>query len=319
MQQSSGAILSARKKQGIASLYLDYDNLFDTLEDRNIDTPEESILALLTNVVRSIRADEDADVVRCSAYADFGDLPNGTAIQQSLVRAGCRPCFVDKEVQLNASEVQVCIDASAETRDDDLVVVIAGSRQYLPLLQSLRGRGRRVKLIALTGPVVRSLAGIERLSFLHAARLLGATPGYDDSDRYEETDEQPLPARQVVEHRAIDDPVCVRTLRIVEEFFGQYDEVYLTPLLRKLSAMMVDDDPKAIISDLENYGAVWLEKRHGHPYDYTVLVVDDEHPTVVSVRDDLNRRFDDFSSAGPDGNGGTRWARSSGAEMADQD
>jgi hypothetical protein len=94
----------------------------------------------------------------------------------------------------------------------------------------------------------------------------------------------------------VDDPSGLRTLKIVEEYFGQYDEVYLTPLLRKLSALLQDDDPKRIISDLEGCGAVWLEKRHGFPYDYTVLVVDEEHPTVLRIRDELHRRYDDFDN-----------------------
>ena len=63
----------------------------------------------------------------------------------------------------------------------------------------------------------------------------------------------------------IDDPILVRTLEIIDDHFGQYDEVYLTPLLRKLSDL-VDErryDPKNLISDLEEQQAVRLEKRSG--------------------------------------------------------
>lgn len=77
---------------------------------------------------------------------------------------------------------------------------------------------------------------------------------------------------------------------MVERYFGQYDEVYLTPLLRKLSEEFgeLDYDPKTIISRLEKAGAVWLEKRRGFPYDYTVLILDSLHPDVQSIRQSVH-------------------------------
>ena len=79
-------------------------------------------------------------------------------------------------------------------------------------------------------------------------------------------------------------------LEIIEEHFGQYDEVYLTPLLRKLSEELgdlEDHDPKSLIGDLENAGAVRLERRRGFPYDYTVLLVNPNHPEVQAVREEF--------------------------------
>lgn len=305
MSQAQGSSVPSRKRKSAAAVFVDYDNLFDTLEDRNVDTPENAISTLLSNLVRNIRSEEDAEVVRCSAYADFADLPEGAEIQQGLIRLGCKPCFVDREAQLNASEIQLCIDAIADTRGTaiDLVVVVSGSRQYLPLLQALRAEGRRVKLVALVSPTTRTLAGLERQSFLHAARMLGDAAGTAEEDAGDvdrPTASDTLQSREFVEHKPVVDPVGLRTLRIVEEFFGQYDEVYLTPLLRKLSALLEDDDPKTVIADLEDCGAVWLEKRQGFPYDYTVLVMDDDHPAVIEVRDTLHKEYEDLASESDD-------------------
>jgi hypothetical protein len=300
MSQAPGSSLPTRKRKSTAAIFVDYDNLYDTLEDRNVETPEQSITTLLNNLVRNIRSEDDAEVVKCSAYADFADLPDGTTIQQSLMRLGCRPSFVDREAQLNASELQLCIDAIADTRGTslDFVVVVSGSRQYLPLLQSLRAEGRRVKLVALVSPTTRALAGLERQSFMHAARMLGDAAGFseedDDADRPTASDSKQ--SREYVEHREVENPAGIRTLRIVEEFFGQYDEVYLTPLLRKLSALLEDDEPKTVIAELEECGAVWLEKRQGFPYDYTVLAVDDDHPTVLRLRQELHNKYDEIAS-----------------------
>jgi hypothetical protein len=92
--------------------------------------------------------------------------------------------------------------------------------------------------------------------------------------------------RSAVEHTIVTNPVCKRTLEILQRYFGQYDEVYLTPLLRKLSEEFdePESDPKTVINELEQLGAVWLEKRRGFPYDYTVLIIDTEHPDVQTLR-----------------------------------
>ncbi len=300
MSQQSGSTLPARKRKSTAAVFVDYDNLYDTLEDRNVETPERTIVSLLTNLVRNIRSEDDAEVVKCVAYADYSDLPDGATVQQGLVRVGCRPSFVDREAQVNASELQLCIDAVGDTRGTpiDLIVVVAGSRQYLPLLQSLRGEGRRVKLVGLASPSTRALAGLERQSFMHAARMLGDAAGYSDSDTEEDrpTASDSVQSREYVEYRRVENPAGIRTLQIVEEFFGQYDEVYLTPLLRKLSALLEGEEPKVVIADLEECGAVWLEKRQGFPYDYTVLTVDDDHPNVVEVRDALHSKYDEITT-----------------------
>jgi hypothetical protein len=80
--------------------------------------------------------------------------------------------------------------------------------------------------------------------------------------------------------------MALRTIAITEEHFGQYDEVYLTPLLRKLSDILgPEHDPKSLISELEEAGAVRLEKRNGYPYDYTVLIVHNDHPDVQEVQE----------------------------------
>jgi len=104
-------------------------------------------------------------------------------------------------------------------------------------------------------------------------------------------------SRSQVEYRSIVHPGALAALDIIEEHFGQYDEIYLTPLLRKLSELVggANYDPKAVISELENAGAVWLEKRKGYPYDYTVLIIDPEHPDVVESQ----MAIEDAESMGP--------------------
>jgi hypothetical protein len=84
-------------------------------------------------------------------------------------------------------------------------------------------------------------------------------------------------------------------LVVLERNFGRYEEVYLTPLLRKLSEEIGEADgydPKTLVADLEGAGAVRLERRKGMPYDYTVLLVNRAHPVVAAVREEAGGDYE---------------------------
>ena len=85
----------------------------------------------------------------------------------------------------------------------------------------------------------------------------------------------------------ITDDIVRKTLEIIDSYFGQYEEIYLTPLLRRLSEIFADseDEPKTLINDLEKSGAVWLEKRRGFPHNYTILMINENHPDVAEIKD----------------------------------
>lgn len=72
-------------------------------------------------------------------------------------------------------------------------------------------------------------------------------------------------------------------LRLMLEQFGLYHDIFLSPFLRKLSdalPRLADYERKALLIDLEIAGALRIEKRRGQPFDYSVIVVNYNHPTV---------------------------------------
>ena len=76
----------------------------------------------------------------------------------------------------------------------------------------------------------------------------------------------------------------LRALRHAAKHYGQYDEIYLTPLLRSLTeAFPPHTNPKHIVSALEESRAVALTKRPGEPHNYTVLILNPRHPAVRRV------------------------------------
>lgn len=72
-------------------------------------------------------------------------------------------------------------------------------------------------------------------------------------------------------------------LRLMLSQYGTYHEIYLSPFLRKLSDALpnlADWQRKGLLADLEFKGAVRLEKRSGIPHDYTVVILNYNHPVV---------------------------------------
>jgi hypothetical protein len=193
-------------------------------------------------------------------------------------------------MQSNTSEVQLTIDVTRflqERPDVQTIVVVTGDRPFLPLVRSIREEGRRALVAAVNPPQTDRYQ--ESDLYLDARNLLSADSRKDlmanAPENGREYDRAQSPGTQ--RYNAVSNPVARRAIAITEAHFGQYEEVYLTPLLRKLSEILGPDrDPKALVSELEAAGAVRLEKRSGYPYDYTVLIVHDDHPDVQEIREE---------------------------------
>lgn len=77
-----------------------------------------------------------------------------------------------------------------------------------------------------------------------------------------------------------DERTCIQF--IISEY-GRHHEVWLKPMLDNLPKALptlADWQRKSLISDLEYKGAFCLEKRSAIPYDYTVLILNYNHPVV---------------------------------------
>lgn len=77
-----------------------------------------------------------------------------------------------------------------------------------------------------------------------------------------------------------DERVC---LEVMIRNYGNYSDIFLTPFLRKLSdalPSLADWERKALLPNLEAKGALRLAKRRGKLNDYTVVVLNHNHPAV---------------------------------------
>ncbi len=303
------------RKPERAAIFVDYENLYHTLcrtaEDRV--KPAELVTEMIEALQRSLLEDRKAPAAVSRAYADFASLPgSGQRVQRSLYLQGVEPHFVPRERGEDAVELQLCVDAMDvlhHRADITTFVLLTGHRIYRPLVRMFVRYGRQVLVAGLDDPAAREEAPLlEGCRFFPARDLLSAAA----RSHVDDVDSRGAP-RSTDRSREIHDPILLRTLEIIEEHFGQYEEVYLTPLLKKLSDLLDErrHDPKNLISDLEERGAARLEKRRGFPHDYTVLILEEHHPSVARLKaatrtsyygeDDARHDHDDASQFDPEG------------------
>ena len=75
-------------------------------------------------------------------------------------------------------------------------------------------------------------------------------------------------------------------LKFMLKEYGAYPEIFLGPFLHRLTdglPQLADYERKAILTDLEQFGAIRIEVRKGEPYDYRVIIVNYNHPDVRTL------------------------------------
>lgn len=277
-------------------MFVDYENLYSVLSSQSSKSARTSDYAseILDEVRRYLEEGDDTPTIFGRAFGPFDVLleTDDADVPSSLHQVGIDPAYVPAAMQGNTSEIRLTIDVTrflTDRPDVQTIVIVTGDRPYLPLVRSIREEGRRALVAAVNPPQTDSYNESEL--YLDARNLLSqnsredllANAPNDPDERRSPT--PPSPQR----YESLDNPVARRTIEITEEHFGQYDEVYLTPLLRKLSDVLgPSHDPKALVSELEAAGAVRLEKRDGYPYDYTVLIVNEDHPDVETIRQEAS-------------------------------
>lgn len=274
-----------RTNDNPALLVVDFDDLFASMRDRvgRDARPQDLISDILRDMREQVRRQASAHLVVARAYGDFA-LENAVDMLPRLYGMGVEAVHVNGLQQRNAAEQHLVIDTVtllASRPDIRTVVLLCGQRGYGPLLRHVAESGRNVLALSVESLRDKSLLlGKDNDQYISLADVA------PEIRRREEPPAIALTEPRNVQYHTVTDPIALRTLEVIEEHFGQYNEVYLTPLLRKLSDELGNDeiDPKNVISTLEAANAVVLEKRRGFPHDYTVLLVDPFHPDVDRIK-----------------------------------
>ncbi|MDB5236302.1 MAG: hypothetical protein JWR44_3295 [Hymenobacter sp.] len=161
-----------------AAVFIDFENVYYFLKNHFHDPPDLNDIVL--DIIRSLRqqlSEKGLDSLISYAYADFERL--ATAPQGALYLMGVSTRNVLGTDHKNAADMQLCIDALEVmyTRPDiGTFVLVAGDRDYIPVLQHLRRQARQVLVAgfreSVSGDLLQNI-GAEQ--FIDARDLLAPT------------------------------------------------------------------------------------------------------------------------------------------------
>ncbi|MBJ6142030.1 NYN domain-containing protein [Hymenobacter sp. BT559] len=202
-----------------AAVFIDFENVYYFLKNHYLDPQDTHDYAL--DLVRALRdtlkREQGLDSLVLYAYADFDKLPSGP--QGPLYLMGVDTRNVLGTDHKNAADMQLCIDALEVlyTRPDiGTFVLVAGDRDYIPVLQHLRRQARQVKVVGFRESVsgdlllmlgqehyidARQLLPAERLQALEDHRAARLKQGSD----LRRLREQGLPVRSAAARQATRD------------------------------------------------------------------------------------------------------------------
>ena len=130
-----------------AAIFLDFENVYYFLKNEFADPPElnDHVLEILRSLRNHLSEVWGLDSIIVNAYADFERL--NTAPQGALYLAGVDTKNVMGTDHKNAADMRLCIDVLEvlyTRREIDTFVLVAGDRDYIPVIQHLRRQAKRV-------------------------------------------------------------------------------------------------------------------------------------------------------------------------------
>lgn len=134
----------------LAAIFVDYENILYHLKEEYGDPPQvaDIIVELLRNLRSYMLESNQFNVIIFKAYADFERVP---AALGSLYLMGVDTYNVLGTDHKNAADMRLCIDLmeTLYTRTDiEHFVLVAGDRDYIPVVQHLRRQAKQVTAVA---------------------------------------------------------------------------------------------------------------------------------------------------------------------------
>ena len=289
---------------GYAALFVDFENIYYYFKNRlppDMD-PADASVSVLRNLQNKVKVERSEKCIVQHAYADFDRVQTGA--MNSLFLMGIEPHHVVGTEQKNAADMKLCIDAMniLYTRPDvHTFYLMAGDRDYIPVIRHLEEHGREVLVVAFRKQTSWDLLKIVGDGYWDASDMIDPSTRVVMAEPIQPSPSQskksmsvraavsmPVPLEPLLpvdfkDPLAIDDQYVYNSLVVLMEHFQDKPEVWISPYLHRLRdglPELEDWERKHLISDLVEVGAVKVEKRRGEPNDYSVLVVNWNHPDV---------------------------------------
>ncbi|MCL6623644.1 MAG: NYN domain-containing protein [Fimbriimonadales bacterium] len=285
----------SRNGSAYSAVFADLENVYYFLKNSRVADPEGLTSEIVRQTRRWLQEHHQEPCIIMNGYADFDRMKEVSL--KDLALLGMEPRTVMSSEQKNSSDMRLCIDALEVlyTRPEiRTFVLIAGDRDYIPLVQHLQRQARTVYIVAFRG----NLSG-DLLHIVWEDHVIEATNFLDeDTARILEEEKarptvkklQPVlgttPQTRFGPPAPVEDELTIRCLQVLLEGFGHYPEVYLKPFLEKLNQefpLLANFERKGLVHKLEIAGAICVEKRSGTPFDYSVIVINWNHPTVKAL------------------------------------
>lgn len=267
-------------------MFADLENIYYYLKNNNAHDPE----GVTTELVRCTRAylqeQYQEPCIMMVGYADFDRLDMSLS---DLYLMGMEPRTVVNTENKNSADMRLCIDALEVlyTRPDiQTFVLIAGDRDYIPLVQHLQRQAKSVLIVSFRGNLSGDLLHIVgEANFIDAAtlveyRTIEPTPIKTAAKQTKQSEfypPRPIPEEETEARRCLD---------ILVNEYGHYHEVWLTPFLRRLNEefpLLANHERRALIESLVAAGAIAVEQREGQSHSFSVARINWNHPTVREV------------------------------------
>lgn len=277
----------AANLQGYSAIFADLENIYFYLKNNDAPNPELLTTELIRRTRDHIIARYQEPCILMIGYADFDQVDLALS---DFYLMGMEPRTVVNTEHKNSADMRLCIDAleTLYTRPEiQTFVLMAGDRDYIPLVQHLQRQARKVLIVAFRGNLSGDLLHIVgEANFINAEELLGyrvqKSPSVPTSLAVGEVRSFITP-RPLAEEEA-DLRRCLDIL--VNEFANRFSEIGLVPFLRRLNEVfphLANHERKELLRRLEESGAIRIEQREGQPYPYSVALVNWNHPTVREV------------------------------------
>jgi uncharacterized LabA/DUF88 family protein len=274
-----------------AAFFVDFENVYYFLKN-SPNTMREDASDLVVTLIQRVRqyvTDTYAEAaISLDAYADFERIEENA--QSALYLRGIETHNVLGTEHKNAADMKLCIDVmdTLYTRPHiESFILVAGDRDYIPVIRQLKKHGRTVRVVGFRQSVSGDLlTNVGEQYFIDAEQFLpSSVPAIPSAppDGGSATAERLAPAPARV--RDLND-LQVRAVEIMLRHFADKKDIWITPYLYKLRAEfpeLSEWDRKQLISDLREAGAIRVEKRQGETHDYSVIVVNWNHPGVRAV------------------------------------
>lgn len=283
-------------KSTTAAFFIDFENVYYFLKNAPGSREEVSdlVVTLIERVRKYVLNTYQEVAISLDAYADFERIEENA--QSALYLRGIETHNVLGTEHKNAADMKLCIDAmdTLYTRQQiESFILVAGDRDYIPVIRHLKKHGRTVRVVGFRQSVSGDLlTNVGEEYFIDAVQFLPApVPGMPVQVTVTAAAIPGAPPT-ILERPAL--PVRIRELndmqvRAVEVMFRHFadkKDIWMTPYLYKLRADMPELsewDRKQLITDLRDSGAIRVEKRQGETHDYSVIVVNWNHPAVRAM------------------------------------